>query len=63
MSGIHAEFDVKKTIEAFAEQAGADQENDGDGEFSDNEIRADALPEASRGGAASIAKPFSYVER
>ena len=63
MSRIHAEFDVKEPIEAFAEQPGADQENNGDGEFSDNEIRTDALPEASRGGAPAIAKPFSQVKR
>ncbi len=49
--GIHAGVDVKQAEEAFAEQAGDDEQDDGSGEFEDNEFGAHAAPSAS-GGAA-----------
>ena len=59
--GVEAHVDVKQTIKAFAQQPCSDQEYDGDGKFDDNEIRAHALPEASCGGTAPVAKPFANV--
>ena len=61
MRSVEAQVDVKEMIEALAQKSRADQEYDGDGELDDDEIRAHALPEASRGGAAAVAKPFANV--
>jgi len=50
---------VEETVEALAEEAGADQEHDGHGEFNDDEVRAEATPDvagetASAGGKVCV---------
>ena len=61
MRSVEAQVDVKEIIETLAQKSRADKEYDGNGELDDDKIRAHALPEASSGGAAAVAKSFANV--
>ncbi len=48
MVRLEAGVDVEQTIEALAEQAGADEEHHGHRQLDDHEVRAEATPDGAR---------------
>ena len=61
--GLEGEIDMEQSVEALAEEAGADEEHDGDGEFEDDEVRAETAPESSGGAAVAVVESFAHGGR
>ena len=54
MVGVKTGIDVQQTVEALAEQACADQENNSHGQLNDDEVRAEAAPDRAGGAATAL---------
>src|ERR1700728_767037 len=59
--GYKSGIDVEEAVEAFAEEACAGKEHDGERELDDDEVRSEATPDGASGSASAGGEVFAEV--
>ena len=63
ISGLKFSVYVEQAVEALAEQSGASEQDDGDGELQRHKVGAEAFPCGAGGAASAFGEVFAEVRR